>query len=72
MDIQSSKLELMRLILGIENPKLINKIQEFVRIETADIWDDLTLSEKKELESAIRDLDNGKGLEWKEFKKSIA
>ena len=62
----------MRLILGIENPKLINKIQEFVRIETADIWDDLTLSEKKELESAIRDLDNGKGLEWKEFKKSIA
>ena len=36
MDIQSTKIELMRVILGIENPQIINKINALIKNETSD------------------------------------
>ena len=72
MDIQATKIELMRMILGIENPSVIERISALIKNETSDFWDDLTPEEQKDLEKAIKELDAGKGMEWNAFKKSIA
>jgi hypothetical protein len=70
MDIQSTKIELIRLILGIENPHIINKISALVKNESSDFWNDLT-TQRKEIEQAVKELDAGEGMEWHEFKSSI-
>jgi len=72
MDIQATKIELMRIILGIENPSVIERISAMIKNETTDFWDELTLEQQKDIEKAIEELDAGKGMEWNEFKKSIA
>ena len=72
MDIQATKIELMRMILGIENPSVIERISAMIKNETSDFWDELTLEQQKDIEKAIEELDAGKGSEWNEFKKSIA
>lgn len=71
MNIQANKIELMRLILGIENPIVIQKICALIKNETSDFWDELTPEQQKEMEKAIQELDAGKGMEWNEFKKSF-
>lgn len=44
MDIQSSKIELVKMILNIENDKFIEKITEFIQKEKVDFWDELSIS----------------------------
>jgi hypothetical protein len=72
MDIQTTKIELMRMILGIENPQIINKISALIKNETSDFWDELSSEQQLEINQAINELDSGKGMKWDEFKKSIA
>ena len=69
MNIQTSKIELVKLILSIENENLITKIKEFVQNEKIDFWDELSLFEKKEIEQGIKQLDNGKRVEFDTFLK---
>ena len=38
MDIQSTKIELAKLILDIENPALIQKIKDLLLKEPSDFW----------------------------------
>lgn len=71
MDIQSTKIELVKMILGIENPQIIERIQALLNNETSDFWDELTIEQQAEMDQAIKDLDNGKGVEWDEFKRSV-
>lgn len=71
MDIQSTKIELVQLILGIENPQIIERIKALVKGETSDFWDELTSEQQSEINQAIQELDSGKGREWNEFKRSI-
>lgn len=72
MDTQTSKIELVKMILNIENEKFIAKITEFIKKEKVDFWNDLSLSEQKEIEKGIQDLDNGKKIEFNEFLKKIS
>jgi hypothetical protein len=72
MNIQTSKIELVKLILSIENENFITKIKEFVQNEKIDFWDELSLSEKKEIEQGIQELDNGKRVEFNTFLKKIS
>lgn len=72
MDIHTTKIELMKLILGIENPSVIERISALIKNETSDFWDELTSEQKKDIEKAIHELDAGKGMEWNEFKNFIA
>lgn len=59
MDLQSSKIELAKMILSIDNIEFIEKLKSFVKKERKDFWSMLTLSEKNEIEKGIRELDNG-------------
>jgi len=72
MNIQTSKIELVKMILNIENDKFIEKITEFIQKEKVDFWNELSLSEQKEIEKGIKELNKGKRVEFNEFLKKIS
>ena len=72
MNIQTSKIELVKMILNIENDKFIAKITEFIQKEKVDFWNELTLSEQKEIEKGIKELNKGKRVEFNDFLKKIS
>ena len=72
MNNQTSKIELVKMILNIENDKFIEKITEFVQKEKIDFWNELSLSEKKEIEKGIKELNKGKRVEFNDFLKKIS
>ena len=72
MDLQSSKIELAKMILSIDNIEFIEKLKSFVKKERKDFWSELTLSEKNEIEKGIRELDNGEKIAYSDFLKKIS
>lgn len=46
MDIRTSKLELINMIIKIENFEFIEKLKEMITLEKTDFWDELSISEK--------------------------
>jgi hypothetical protein len=72
MDSQTSKIELVKMILNIENDKFIEKIKDFIQKETVDFWDELSLSEQKEIAKGIEELNKGKRVEFNDFLKKIS
>jgi len=72
MDIQTTKIELAKIILSIENTEFIEKIKNFISKEKKDFWDDLTSSEKAEIELGIKQLDSGKRISYDDFLKKIS
>ncbi len=72
MDIQTTKIELAKIILSIENTEFIEKIKNFISKEKDDFWNDLTLSEKAEIELGIKQLDNGERILYDDFLKKIS
>ena len=71
MDIQSTKKEITKLIHGIEDPDLIQKIYALISGEKNDFWHTLTEYEKEEIKIGIKQLDEGKGVSYDEFRKRI-
>ena len=44
MNIQAEKIELAKMLLDTENPKIIESIKKiFTKAKTADFWDDLSI-----------------------------
>lgn len=72
MNSQTSKIELVKMILNIENDKFIEKITEFIQKEKIDFWNELSLSEQKEIEKGIKELNKGKRVEFNDFLKKIS
>ena len=59
MDTQTTKLELLKAILDNENSEFIQRVSDFVKKEKNDFWNQLSLSEQKEIKKGIEDLNNG-------------
>jgi hypothetical protein len=72
MDIRTSKIKLVKMILNIENDKFIEKITEFIQKEKVDFWNELSLSDQKEIEKGINELNKGKRVEFNDFLKKIS
>ena len=72
MNIQTSKIELVKMILNIKNEKFIEKITVFIQKEKVDFWNELSLSEQKEIEQGIAALNKGKRVEFNDFLKKIS
>ncbi len=71
-DIQTTKLELLKTILDTENSEFIQRVSDFVKKEKNDFWNELSLSEQKEIKKGIEDLDNGKRISYDSFLKKIS
>ena len=72
MDIQTTKLELLKTILENENTEFIQRVAEFVKKEKIDFWDELSISEQSEIKQGIEELDKGKRVSYDSFLKKIS
>ena len=72
MNVQSTKIELAKLILSLENPKLIKRVADFLKSETQDFWNELSVSEKKEIKMGIQQLNEGKRTSFDDFLKRVS
>ncbi|RDI12287.1 hypothetical protein [Flavobacterium sp. AG291] len=57
MDIQASKIELAKLILDLEDSKLVQKIMDLLKSET-----NLSSKQKEYIDASISELENGQGI----------
>ena len=57
MDIQTSKIELTKIILDIENPKIIQDIMNLIQEKST-----LSKAQKNAIDEAIYSLDNNEGI----------
>lgn len=73
MDIQASKIELAKMILDLEDSKLIEKVRKLLSKEKKkDFFDEFTEDQRLEIKYGIEQLDKGKRISWEDFKKSRA
>lgn len=68
MNIQSEKIELIKMLLDTENPKIIESIRKiFKREKTSDFWNDLSVQQRKEIEKASAEIENGEVTDYESF-----
>jgi len=68
MNIQAEKIELVKMLLDTENPKIIESIKKiFKKSKTTDFWDDLSIEQRKEIEKASREIENGEVTDYESF-----
>jgi len=68
MNIQAEKIELVKMLLDIENPRIIESIKKILkRAKTTDFWDDLSIEQRKEIEKASLEIENGEVTDYDSF-----
>lgn len=72
MDTQTSKIELAKLILEIEDPKLINKIHQLLLDESSGFRKSLTEQEQEEIKIGLEQLNQGKRISIEGFLKKVS
>ena len=67
MDIQTSKLELFKMIYNIEDQNIINNLIKIVRNSQKDFWIELSDSQREEIKTGINQLDSGQRISLEDF-----
>ena len=67
MDFQTTKIKLVKEILDIETPELIEKIISLLKKEKKDFWDDLTPSQQEEIDKADLEIINEETIDYETF-----
>jgi len=70
MDIQTEKLEIMKMILETENPGILESIKKIFKKEAhSDFWESLTENQKNDIKEGIIEADNGEVIDYEDFMK---
>jgi len=69
MNIETSKIELVKMILDLDNPEFVEELRNLLSLKSSDFWDELSLNEKKEIRNGIKELDNGERVLFSDFLK---
>lgn len=72
MDIQATKLALLKIILENDNSEFLQKLSDFIKREKSDFWDDLTEADQQEIKKGIEELNEGKNVSFDSFLKKIS
>jgi hypothetical protein len=72
MNFQTSKIELVKRIIEINDPKLVEKLLLALRNPEDDFWNTLSFGEKEEVQEGIKQLDAGQGIPLSEFLKKVS
>ena len=68
MNIQAEKIQLAKMLLDTQNPKIIESIKNiFKREKTVDFWTELSLEQKIEIEKASIEIENGEVTDYESF-----
>jgi hypothetical protein len=71
MDIQTTKLRLLKTIMEIESLEVIKKVASFVKREQKDFWDELSLNQPLEIKKGVADLDAERRVSYEDVLKKI-
>lgn len=70
MNIQSTKIELVKLILETDNPSILASIKNLFKKSTAtDFWETLPQEQKDDILQGISDIENGQVVNYDDFMK---
>jgi len=70
MNIQSEKLELVRMILDTNNPDILNSVRKLFKIAgDTDFWEKLTQAERDDILQGIREIESGVTLDYEDIMK---
>lgn len=72
MDMQTTKIELVKAILNIDNKEIIQKISYLLKGENVDFWDELNTSQQNEIKKGIEELNNGERVSYSNFLQKIS
>ncbi|TVZ27651.1 hypothetical protein JM83_2702 [Gillisia sp. Hel_I_86] len=72
MDIKTTKIELVKAILDIDNNEFIQRVADFINKEKIDFWNELSLAEQNEIKQGIQELDQGNKVSYDSFLKKIS
>lgn len=72
MDLQTSKIELAKMILSINNQSIIDKVLQVLKTQKSDFWLELSENERKNIKLGIHQLENGEGIELNDFVKKVS
>jgi ribosomal protein L16/L10AE len=72
MDIQAAKIELVKLILSINNHRLIENMINVLKSGDEDFWAKLSLQEQEEIQLGIKQLEAGERVLLSDFLKKVS
>lgn len=72
MDIETSKIALIKMILNIENDAFIEIIKTFVKEKSADFWEELSSQERNEILLGIQQLEDGERISMDDVMRKIS
>jgi hypothetical protein len=67
MDIQTSKIQLVKEILDIDTPELIEKVVNLLKKEKRDFWNDLSPYQQEEINKADLEILNEETFDYDTF-----
>ncbi len=68
MNIQTEKLEILKMILETDNPSILESIKRiFVKSVTPDFWENLSIEQKNEISAGIKEIENGDIVDYDEL-----
>ncbi|CAM1363564.1 conserved protein of unknown function [Tenacibaculum soleae] len=68
MNIQAEKIQLAKMLLDTQNPKIIESIKNiFKREKTVDFWTELSLEQRVEIEKASIEIESGEVTDYDSF-----
>lgn len=71
MNLQATKLALLKTILENENAEFIQRVSDFVKKEKGDFWNELSPSEQLEIKDGIKALEKGERVSYDSFVKKL-
>ena len=72
MDTNNTKIELAKLILDLNDPKLIQKIHKLLKDESSSFRKSLTDEEKEEIVLGLEQLNRGERVSVEDFLKKVS
>lgn len=72
MDLQTSKIELAKLILNLDNPTILLKIKELIQSREHEFDIVLTDFEKEEIKIALNQLNSGERTLFSDYLKKVS
>ncbi|AEM72151.1 hypothetical protein Murru_3130 [Allomuricauda ruestringensis DSM 13258] len=68
MNIQAEKIELAKMLLNTNDPKIIQSIKQIFKKESStDFWDELTTEQQAEINQGISEIENGDVVDFDSF-----
>ena len=68
MNIQTQKLELVKMILETDNPSILESVKKlFRKTKDSDFWDTLSQDQKDDILEGLRDVENGDLVDYDAF-----